>query len=562
MKFLLSLTGCLAAVAHGSTFGRRAACSGNTATTRSQWCDFSINTNYYDEVPNTGNTREYYFNVEELTAAPDGFERTVYAINGSVPGPTIVADWGDNVVIHVTNSLFNAKNGTSIHFHGIRQNYTNEMDGVTSITQCPVAPGESMTYKWRATQYGSSWYHSHIGLQAWEGVFGAILINGPATANYDVDKGTILLSDWTHETVDSLYYSALTQGPPQLDTGLINGTNTWNNSGTIVGHRFNTSFTSGESYRLRLINGAIDTHFKFSIDNHTMTVIAADFVPITPYDTTVLNIAMGQRYDVVVTADQESVASNFWMRAIPQVACSNSANTDDIRGIIYYGSSPSTPTTIGYDYTDACVDEPVSSLVPHVAVAASTQHYSDLENVNIRAVSDVILWTLNGTSFSAAWEDPTVLQMYNNATIYSTDIHVVQLDEADQWAYLIVQAENAAAHPIHLHGHDFAILGQGVGTYNASSDLLSLTNPARRDVAMLDGSGYLVLAFKTDNPGAWLMHCHIGWHTNMGLALQFVERQDEARELMDYEFLNSTCAAWTAYTEEASVQQDQYDDGI
>lgn len=293
MKFLLFLTGWLAAVAHCSTVGPRAACSGNTATTRSQWCDLSIDTNHYDEVPDTGNTREYYFNVEELTAAPDGFARTVYAINGSVPGPTIVADWGDNVVIHVTNSLFNAKNGTSIHFHGIRQNYTNEMDGVTSITQCPLPPGESMTYRWRATQYGSSWYHSHIGLQAWEGVFGAILINGPATANYDVDKGTILLSDWTHETVDALYSRALTQGPPQLDTGLINGTNTWNNSGTIVGHRFNTSFTSGESYRLRLINGGIDTHFKFSIDNHTMTVIAADFVPITPYDTTVLDIAMG-----------------------------------------------------------------------------------------------------------------------------------------------------------------------------------------------------------------------------------------------------------------------------
>ncbi|KAM3551263.1 hypothetical protein MY1884_007814 [Beauveria asiatica] len=540
MKFLLSLTGCLAAVAHGSTVGPRAACSGNTATTRSQWCDFSIDTNYYDEVPDTGNTREYYFNVQELTAAPDGFERIVYAVNGSVPGPTIVADWGDNVVIHVTNSLFNAKNGTSIHFHGIRQHYTNQMDGVASVTQCPLAPGESMTYRWRATQYGSSWYHSHIGLQAWEGVFGAILINGPATANYDVDKGTILLSDWTHETVDSLYSSALTHGPPQ----------------------FNTSFTSGESYRLRLINGAIDTHFKFSIDNHTMTVIAADFVPITPYDTTVLDMAMGQRYDVVVTADQQSVASNFWMRAIPQVACSDNANADDIRGIVYYGSSPSTPTTTGHAYADACVDEPVSSLVPHLAVAAGTQHYSDLESVSTLAVSDVVLWTLNGTSFSAAWEDPTVLQFYDNATSYSTDIHVVQLDEADQWTYLIVQAENAVAHPIHLHGHDFAILGQGGGRYDASSDLLSLTNPARRDVAMLDGSGYLVLAFKTDNPGAWLMHCHIGWHTDMGLALQFVERRDEARELMDHDFLNSTCAAWTAYTEEASVKQDEYDDGI
>ncbi|KAM3504828.1 hypothetical protein MY11210_008207 [Beauveria gryllotalpidicola] len=562
MKFLLSLTGWLAAVAHCSTVAPRAACSGNTATTRSQWCDFSIDTNYYDEVPDTGNTREYYFDVQELTAAPDGFERIVYAVNGSVPGPTIVADWGDNVVIHVTNSLYNAKNGTSIHFHGVRQNWTNEMDGVASVTQCPTAPGQSMTYRWRATQYGSSWYHSHIGLQAWEGVFGAILINGPATANYDVDKGTIMLSDWTHETVDSLYSTVLTQGPPQLDTGLINGTNTWNNSGTIVGHRFNTSFTPGESYRLRLINGAIDTHFKFSIDNHTMTVMAADFVPIEPYNTTVLDMTMGQRYDVVVTADQQSVASNFWMRAIPQVACSDNANTDDIRGIVYYGDSPSTPTTIGYAYTDACVDEPVSSLVPHVPVAAGTQDYSSLELVNILPVSDVILWTLNGTSFYASWEDPTVSLLYNNVTSFANPIHVVQLDEADRWTYLIVQAENAVAHPIHLHGHDFAILGQGVGTYNESSDLLSLKNPARRDVAMLDGTGYLVVAFKTDNPGAWLMHCHIGWHTNMGLALQFVERPEEAREVMNYDFVNDTCASWTAYTAESLVVQEEYDDGI
>ncbi|XWW97935.1 hypothetical protein V2A60_005931 [Cordyceps javanica] len=567
MKSLLCLAGLLS-VAHCSTIREREACAGNTATTRSEWCDFSIDTNYYDEVPDTGVTREYHFDVQELTAAPDGFPRTVYAVNGIVPGPTIVADWGDTVVVHVTNSLAEAKNGTSIHFHGIRQNYTNQMDGVTSITQCPIAVGDSMTYTWRATQYGSSWYHSHIGLQAWEGVAGAILINGPATANYDVDKGTIFLSDWSHRTADSLYSSAITSGPPLLDTGLINGTNVWNNSGTVVGHRFNTSFTSGESYRLRLINGALDTHFKFSIDNHTMTVIAADFVPIHPYDTTVLDISIGQRYDVVVHADQASVASDFWMRAIPQVACSNSGNADDIRGIVYYGDAPGTPTTTGHGYVDACVDEPVASLVPHLAVDAGEQHWVDLEEVSILVVSDVLLWTLNGTSFNASWANPTLLQLLHNsgdaaaAADYTTDSHVVQLDEADQWVYLVVQAENAVPHPIHLHGHDFFILGQGTGTYDAGRDLLSLANPARRDVAMLLGSGYLVLAFKTDNPGAWLMHCHIGWHTNMGLALQFVERPDAARELIDADFLNSTCAAWSSYTAAHAVEQAKYDDGI
>ena len=53
------------------------------------------------------------------------------------------------------------------------------------------------------------------------------------------------------------------------------------------------SFTSDTSYRIRLVNGAVDTHFKFMIDNHTMQVIAADLVPIEPYETDVINIGMG-----------------------------------------------------------------------------------------------------------------------------------------------------------------------------------------------------------------------------------------------------------------------------
>jgi FtsP/CotA-like multicopper oxidase with cupredoxin domain len=61
-------------------------------------------------------------------------------VNGTFPGPTLFADWGDTVVVTVYNGL--TDNGTSIHFHGIRQNYTNQADGVASITQCPTAPGD------------------------------------------------------------------------------------------------------------------------------------------------------------------------------------------------------------------------------------------------------------------------------------------------------------------------------------------------------------------------------------------------------------------------------------
>jgi hypothetical protein len=69
----------------------------NSADDRSCWGDYDISTNYYDEVPDTGVVREYWWEIVNTTAAPDGIERIVLSVNGSIPGPTIIADWGDTV---------------------------------------------------------------------------------------------------------------------------------------------------------------------------------------------------------------------------------------------------------------------------------------------------------------------------------------------------------------------------------------------------------------------------------------------------------------------------------
>lgn len=237
-------------------------------------------------------------------------------------------------------------------------------------------------------------------------------------------------------------------------------------------------------------------------------------------------------------------------------------NTNDIRGILYYGKEPEIPTTTGYSYqVAACEDEPVHNLVPHVALSAGEANWSDLEMASLLQQGNVFLWALNNSSFYVDWANPTLLQVYNNQTTFTTRNHVIQLDEANQWAYVIIQAETAAPHPIHLHGHDFYILGQGTGTYD-STQILSLSNPPRRDVALLPGSGYLVLAFTTDNPGAWLMHCHIGWHTNSGFALQFIEQYYVTRGLVNYSSLRNTCEAWSTHVAETLVEQGSYDDGV
>ena len=413
-------------------------------------------------------------------------------------GPTIEANWGDTVKVHVTNSL--ANNGTSLHFHGIRQNNTNSQDGVASITQCPVAPGDSLTYTWRATQYGSSWYHSHFSLQAWEGVLGGIVIHGPSTANYDTDLGMLFLNDWSHQTVDELYSSAQTSGPPTMDTGLINGTN----SGDDGGARFETSMEEGDVYLLRLVNGAADTHFDFMIDNHTLQVIASDFVPIEPYYTDVLSIGMGQRYDVLVTANMSAVASDFWIRAIPDSYCSENDNTDDIKGILHYGSSTGTPSTSAFTYDENnCGGEDASNIVPYLSldVDTSADLTDDLAVTVGKNSASLFKWYIGGTTFLVEWNDPTAKQIIENSTTSFADSSaVIELPTANEWYYLIIETTLAVPHPIHLHGHDFWVLASGSGTYSSASPTLNTSNPPRRDTAMLPGAGYLVIAFKADNP--------------------------------------------------------------
>jgi len=91
-------------------------------------------------------TVTYNWDITWVTAAPDGFARPVIGINGQWPCPKIEATVGDTVVVNVNNKLGNETTG--IHFHGINQILTNDMDGPSGVTQCPVPPGSSIKYQW------------------------------------------------------------------------------------------------------------------------------------------------------------------------------------------------------------------------------------------------------------------------------------------------------------------------------------------------------------------------------------------------------------------------------
>jgi FtsP/CotA-like multicopper oxidase with cupredoxin domain len=209
--------------------------------------------------------------------------------NGQYPGPAIVANWGDTIEVTVVNNL--SDNGTSIHWHGLRQLHSNQMDGTNGITECPIAPGETKVYTFKATEYGTSWYHSHYSVQYGDGLVGPIIINGPASANYDIDLGTLPLTDW-YDTPQFTLLASRPQAPPTAQSVLVNGA-----GGTAPLTKL--TLTPGKKHLVRFINTGINAFFHVALDGHQFTIIAADFVPIKPYtaDQFVIGVGMHRHVD-------------------------------------------------------------------------------------------------------------------------------------------------------------------------------------------------------------------------------------------------------------------------
>ena len=207
-----------------------------------------------------------------------------------------------------------------------------------------------------------------------------MIIHGPKNAAYDIDLGPILLSDWYHRDYLSLVQGvvstniALTR--PVSDNNLINGKMDFDCTTAPAGSqctpnagisKFN--FTTGQTHRLRLINSGSEGLQRFSIDNHTMTVMANDFVPIQPYDTKSVVLGAGQRTDVLVKATGQP-ADAVWMRANISGTCSDSMQSQALAAIYYpQANTIMRPNSTAWTVADSsCGNDPLSSTVPYYPI--------------------------------------------------------------------------------------------------------------------------------------------------------------------------------------------------
>ncbi|KAK0625178.1 Cupredoxin [Bombardia bombarda] len=548
----------------------------NTATNRQCWTSsFNVNTDYEAHTPLTGVTRSYTLTLTEHNnwIGGDGHAKVKAML---VNGPAITAG------------------NTSIHYHGLRQLYTNTQDGVSGVTECPIPPGSSKTYSFIAHQYGTAWYHSHYSAQYANGALGPIVIHGPASANYDIDLGPLMISDWYYPAANQIlahinnpntpYIPGFPGSPPPSDNVLFNGKNI-NPTGS-GGSRARFTLTPGKKHLLRLINPSVQNAFTLTLVGHTFTIIATDFVPITPKTVTSLFIGIGQRYDVIITANQPT--ANYWFNAtFSATPCGQSANPFPAAIFSYTGASSTTsPTSRGTAPPDSrCSDSHaytpvVARSAPNVASFSPSSANTLNTNVVIDTTSSAaphVYWTVNDHPMRVSWNHPT-LEYVQNSTVsaMAPATNLITVPSApNTYTFVLIQNNFSIPHPIHLHGHDVLILGSspalsnpigdntGLRAFNPATDaaLLKGSNPARRDTTMLPAWGWLAVAYQTNNPGAWLFHCHIAWHVSQGLSVQFLEQQGAISSVMDLNGLKGNCGRWRAYYP-AEDPFDQDDSGI
>lgn len=501
-------------------------------------------------------------------------------MNNQFPGPLIEANWGDYIEITVHNDLENE--GTSIHWHGFLQTATPWYDGVSTVSQCPIAPGTSFTYRIRAELFGTTWWHAHHSSQYLNGLSGPIVIHGPATDDWDVDVGPVMLSDWFHDYYENLLqqvYHASREGPifpPNANNMLINGKanypcNETERECTPNAGLASFAFKTGKKHLLRLINHSAEAVLFFSIDGYNMTVITNDFVAVEPYQTDMVTLAVGQRVEVVVQGGDDPKES-VWMRLSEgpsglgpegKTGCSlNDGIATSVNAKIFYEEADQTiePNTTShvdesrYLFPKACANGPLDEAVPSYKMNISEPEVTlDFVLTGLNNATGEFVWYMNNVTYMGDYNEPIFLDAAVGATNFTKEKQVFNMGNAKSVRIVMHSVGFPASHPMHAHGHNMFILAEGTGEWDGN--IVNPSNPARRDTQLVRPNGYLVVQIELENPGVWPVHCHVAWHTSQGMNINLLEQPKEVQKMDVPASIAQTCRNWWDFTDNNYVAQ-------
>ncbi|KAI1081367.1 putative ferroxidase [Whalleya microplaca] len=473
----------------------------------------------------------YDWEVTWVFGSPDGFGRPVIGINDEWPCPTIEAEVGDIVVVNLVNKLGNETTG--IHFHGISQINTSPMDGATGTSQCPLPPDHSISYKFYADSPGTYWWHSHNMGQYADGLRGPLIIydeEDPYADEYD-EEVILTISDWYYNQTTTLMSQMIQPNNTNFDPPRPNGT-IINEGGD--GH---ISFEAGMTYRIRIINWSALTAAFIHFDSHDMDVIVIDGSYVEKKTAQQLRLAAGQRTDVLITAADDAYENYPYLISLDTNA---DFRTKDANVTISYL----------YNFTGMLVMDPDGDMdkkdVVHTFDPLDDATLKPYDGQSAHGPVDKY-WVLNfdychdSNSYPRAcfndtiYIGQTVPTMYSVASLGENNTQLSAYGQVNPFIVeygdvleLVINNHDDANHPFHLHGHQFQVVerpGNDAGNWTGDSNINN--TPPSRDTVDINANSYVVLRLIADNPGVFLLHCHIEWHVEMGLTATLIEAPDK-----------------------------------
>ena len=412
--------------------------------------------------------------------APPGYPETpLWGFDGRVPGPVLRVAQGERLARRFVNEL---PQPSTIHWHGIR--IANATDGVPELTQAPVPPGGDFLYDFAAPDAGTYWYHPHQ--RTWEqmarGLYGALIVEEPVPSGVDRDE-VLLIDDW-RLTEEAHIHESFGAMMDWSHAGRIGNWVTVNGNGD-----FRVSAGRHERLRLRLVNTANARIFSLGLQGVEGWIVALDGQPLAaPAPAGRIILAPAQRADLIVDVTGEEgvhdMLVSFERDDTRPIAALDVAGQERPARLPAPAALPANPVPRLGDLSRA---RQATLRMEGGAMGRMREAVVDGRTMGLRQLVEAgLVWAFNGVAAELPREP--LLAASRGETVR-----------------IVMVNDTAWPHAMHLHGHHFRRLG----TDGRPGSL--------RDTILIDRNETAEIAFVADNPGSWLLHCHMLEHAASGM---------------------------------------------
>ena len=423
----------------------------------------------------------------------------IWGYDGISPGPLLRVKQGEELKIRLVNEL---KQPTVIHWHGLR--IDNAMDGVPHLTQHPVAPGESFDYRFTPPDAGTFWYHTHFlsSEQLERGLYGPLIVDEAMPVKVDRDL-TLVLDDWRLTASGEIDPNFGNMHDAMMEGRL-------GQYATINSHDlFDIKLRVNERVRLRLINAANARIFRLRITNHETRVMAVDGQPCPPEMIADgwLRLGPGARTDLFLDATLKPGAT-------ARIVVDNGRGGEfDIGTIAYDNAAPLREAPL--PAPDALPANPLpAELDLKAALTVDIPLDGGMGMMMGGGMMGGMGRGMRGDMGPGRFDGFGLApreRLWALASIASSGHDGPPLFSVERGRTVLLNFVNRSLmpHAMHVHGHHFRQI--------SGSDL----KPCWLDTVIVDPERSEHVAFVADNPGKWMVHCHMIEHLATGMAAWF-----------------------------------------